>query len=215
MWRLLRFAVRRLPAGRRDFGEALLAEAATVPSGPRRTWWLLGGFWFLVKEGLPVNVTRRAVGWTALIAVVVWLGLAVEIVLTNVVFPTTGDDDAVSVLLSYLCVFAALLLVGLMAARAGVGSRGQVLAGALAGAVIGLLTVATFAVVDNVWLDIVARQQPKIDGFAHSHAASMRDYINSGLAGTAVGLPIMLGIIGAVLGLAGGLIRLRRPLRNP
>jgi len=214
MWRLLRFAVSRLPAGRRDFGEALLAEAETVPSGPRRTAWLLGGFWFLVKEGLPVNVTRRAVGWTALIAAIVWLGLAVEIVLSNVVFPSTGDDDLVSVLLSYLCVFAALLLVGLVAARTGAGPKGQVLAGALAGVAIGLLTAATFAIVDNVWLDIVARQQPKIDGFAHSHAASMRDYINSGLVGVAVGLPIIFGIIGAVLALAGGLIGVRVPARG-
>jgi hypothetical protein len=158
-----------------------------------------------------MNLNRRTLAWTAVIAVAVWFGLAVEIVLTNVVFPSTGDDDLASVLLSYLCVFAALLLVGLMAARAGAGPRGQVLAGTLAGVAIGLLTAATFAIVDNVWLDIVARQQPKIDGFAHSNAASMRDYINSGLVGVAVGLPIMFGVVGGVLALAGGLLAFRAP----
>ena len=52
----------------------------------------------------------------------------------------------------------------------GVGGIG----GMLAGAAIGLLITATFAVVDNVWLDIVARQRPKVEGFAQSNAASMR-----------------------------------------
>ena len=57
---------------------------------------------------------------------------------------------------------------------------------------------------DNVWLDIVAQQQAKIDGFAHSGAASMRAYINHGLIGTAVFLTAGLGAVGAALSLAGG-----------
>jgi hypothetical protein len=71
---------------------------------------------------------------------------------------------------------------------------------------IGALTIATFAVVDNVWLDIVSQQQAKIDGFAHSGAASMRDYINNGLIGAAVFLTIALGIFGAALSLLGGAV---------
>ena len=47
-------------------------------------------------------------------------------------------------------------------------------AGLIAGMAIGALTVVTFLVVDNVWLNIVAQQQTKIDGFAQSGAASMR-----------------------------------------
>jgi hypothetical protein len=112
----------------------------------------------------------------------------------------------VEVLLSYLCIFAALFLTGMLAARDGAGPRGQVLAGLVAGALIGALTTATFAVVDNVWLDIVAQQQAKIDGFAHSGAASMRAYINHGLIGTAVFLTAGLGAVGAALSLAGGVI---------
>ncbi len=80
------------------------------------------------------------------------------------------------------------------------------LAGLIAGMTIGALTVATFAIVDNVWLDVVARQQTKIDGFAHSGAASMRAYINNGLIGAAVFLTVALGAFGAALSLAGGLV---------
>jgi hypothetical protein len=148
---------------------------------------------------------RRAIGRGMVIAGTVWLGLSIEILLTNVVFPTTSDDDAIPVLVSYLCIFAALFATGVLAVRTGAGRTGQVLAGLVAGAMIGILTVATFAVVDNVWLDIVARQQTKIEGFAHSGAASMRDYINTGLISTAIFLTIALGIFGAALAMIGGL----------
>jgi hypothetical protein len=81
---------------------------------------------------------------------------------------------------------------------------GVAVSGAVAGAVIGLLTIGTFFVVDNVWLDIVSRQQTKIDGLAHSGGGSMRDYINAGLAGAAILLPIMLASFGAILAIGGG-----------
>ena len=147
---------------------------------------------------------RKAIRRGVLIAVLCWLGLSVEIVLSNVVFPSRGDDDGVSVLLSYLGIFVVLFATGALAARAGSGRRGQVIAGILAGALIGGLTVATFAVVDNVWLDVVARQQTKIDGFAGSGAGSMREYINDGLVGAAVVLTVALGVFGAALSLVGG-----------
>jgi hypothetical protein len=159
-----------------------------------------------VQERIAMNVVRRrSIVRTAVIAGVVWLGLSVEILLSNVVFPSTTDDDAVPVVVSYLSIFAALFLAGFVVARAGAGWKGQVIAGLAAGVTIGLLTAATFAVVDNVWLDVVAQQQTKIDGFAHSGAASMREFINDGLIGVAVGLPIGLGVFGALFGLAGGL----------
>jgi hypothetical protein len=160
-----------------------------------------------VQQGVHVRISeRRAVTRGTLIAGTVWLGLSAEIVVTNVVAPSTTDDDAVPVLISYLCIFAALFLTGMLAARDGTGRRGQVVAGFIAGSMIGALTAATFAVVDNVWLDIVAQQQTKIEGFAHSDAASMREFINHGLIGTAVFLTAGLGILGAALSRAGGLV---------
>jgi hypothetical protein len=157
----------------------------------------------------------RAVRRGALIAGVVWLLLSVEVVLVNVVFPSRDDNDGFQVLASYTCIFAALLLVGLLAARDGASRKGWILAGLLAGMAIGALTAATFAVVDNVWLDVVSRQQTKIDGFARSGVGSMREYINNGLVGTAVALTLGLGIFGGALSLTGGLVTGRPPSTAP
>jgi hypothetical protein len=149
----------------------------------------------------------RAVRRGALIAGAVWLALSLEIILSNVVFPSRTDDDTVSVVAAYLCIFAALFLVGHLAARNGAGPRGQAVAGAIAGMLIGGLTIGTFAIVDNVWLDIVSQQQAKIEGFAASGGASMRAYINQGLIGAAVVLTIAFGVIGALLARTGGALR--------
>ncbi|MFG2039418.1 hypothetical protein [Dactylosporangium sp. NPDC048998] len=148
---------------------------------------------------------RQAMKSGLLIAGIVWAGLSAEILLTNVVFPSKTDDDGPAVLMSYLGIFAALFLVGRIAARRGAGRQGQVLAGLVAGAVIGAASVATFVVVDNVWLDIVARQPAKIDGFAHSGASSMRAYVNQSLIGAGLFLAAMFGALGALLSTAGGL----------
>ncbi|MGC1213452.1 MAG: hypothetical protein WA890_19565 [Micromonospora sp.] len=160
-----------------------------------------------LQQGFDMRMSdRRAIRRGMLIAGAMWLGLSVEIFLSNVVFPSKSDEDGISLLVSYLCIFAALFLTGVLAARDGAGRKGQVLTGLVAGAMIGTLTVATFALVDNVWLDIVAHQQAKIDGFAHSGAASMREYINDGLVGAAVFLTVALGVFGAALSLFGGLV---------
>lgn len=171
-----------------------------------------GAFVAHVREGMEMpGADRRAIRRGALIAGATWLGLSVEIVITNVVAPSTTDDDAVLVLLSYLGVFAVLFLSGKLAARDGAGRTGQLLAGLVAGALIGALTTATFAVVDNVWLDVVAQQPAKIDGFAQSGAGSMRAYVNHGLIGTAVFFTAGFGVAGAVLSRWGGLLD-RTPL---
>lgn len=141
----------------------------------------------------------------ALIAGIVWLALSVEILLINVAFPSKTDHDGVPVIMSYLGVFAALYLTGMLAARDGAGQAGQILAGLTAGVMIGAMTIATLSVVDNVWLDVVSQQQTKIDGFAHSGAASMRDYINHSLVGAAVYFTVVFGTAGAMLGALGGL----------
>lgn len=161
-----------------------------------------------LQRGLGMQTAdRKALKRGALIAGIVWLGLTAEIFLSNVVFPSKTDNEAIPVLTSYLVIFAAFVLTGALAARGGASRTGRALAGVIAGMMIGVLTVATFAVVDNVWLDIVSRQQTKIDGFAHSGAASMRAYINNGLVGAAVFLTIALGVVGAGLSLLGGLAR--------
>jgi hypothetical protein len=205
--------VRLYPKGwRARYGDELEQLVRDLqPAGPRLALDLVRGAIGMHLQGIAMDtVRRRSILRTLAIAGVVWLGISVEILLSNVVFPSTGDDDTVPVLISYLCIFGAMFLAGFLAARAGAGRWMQIAAGALAGALIGLLSAATFAVVDNVWLDIVAQQPNKIDGFARSGAASMRDYINQGLIGVAVGLPLGLGFFGALFGLAGGLAGDRR-----
>ncbi len=165
-----------------------------------------------LEEGIGLQRSdRSAVTRGLLVAVVVSLGLSVEIVLTNVVFPSPTDDDAVAVIVSYLSVFAALFLVGILAARAGASRRGLVLAGLTARLVVGLVTIATFIVVDNVWLDVVSLQPQKIEGFARSGQTSMRSYINHGLIGPGVFFTLAFGTLGAVLSPIGGLVIGRSP----
>lgn len=158
----------------------------------------------LAKESSMSSPTSRSIRRSILIAVAVWVVLSVDIVLTNVVFPSRQDNDLLDVSLSYLAVFAVLATIGYLAVRRGTELAGAALSGAVAGAVIGLLTAGTFFAVDNVWLDIVSQQQVKIDGLAQSGGGSMRDYINAGLVGVAVFLPIMLAAFGAVLAVGAG-----------
>lgn len=161
--------------------------------------------------------TRVAIGRAAIVAVIVWAALSTEIVLSNVVFPSRDDNDGLSVVVSYLGVFAALAFTGRLAARTATGWRDLATAGATAGALIGALTIGTFFFVDNVFLDIVSQQQTKIDGLAHSGMTSMRAYINDGLLVSMAALTIFFGAAGAGLAVVGGLAtrawRMDRPGR--
>lgn len=75
---------------------------------------------------------------------------------------------------------------------------------------IGLLTIGTFAVIDNVFLDVVSRQQVKIDGLAGSGFTSMRTYVNVGLLFAGAVLSTFLALAGAVLAVVGGRIAMVR-----
>ena len=167
---------------------------------------------YMTTEGPPAVTSPRGrpLLRATLVALVVWLGVSVLIVLSNVVFPSRIDDDGPWVALGYVSVFLALAITGVLAARTGRGAWAVAAAGALAGVLIGVLTVGTFLVVDNVFLDIVAQQQTKIDGFAHSGATSMRAYINANLIGPGVVLPVFFGVAGAGFASFAGFLT-RRP----
>lgn len=156
-----------------------------------------------LREPSVSAVLRRAI----LVASIVWAALSVEIVLSNVVFPTTGDNDGASVLISYLAVFVALTTVGVLTCRLARDWRIVALAGGIAGALVGVLTIGTYTVIDNVFLDVVSRQQPKIDGLAGSGFTSMRTYINLNLLFAGALLSTFLAFAGAGLAVLGGHIR--------
>jgi hypothetical protein len=151
--------------------------------------------------------SRATLGRAVLVALVVWVGLTVEIVRSNVIFPSAEDNDGLSVVVSYLAVFAALALTGAIAADRSRDWRTFAVAGAVAGGLIGALTIISFAVVDNVFLDIVAQQQVKIEGLARSGGTSMRTYVNGGLAVAFVVLTGFFAVAGAGLAVLGGITR--------
>ena len=51
--RLIARRVTHLPTGRREWGEAALAELTAVPAGERRLRWAVGSLWFVVSHGGP------------------------------------------------------------------------------------------------------------------------------------------------------------------
>jgi hypothetical protein len=59
-----RCAMRMMPAARRDWVEAIWAEAAEVPPGPPRLAWRAGGAWLMARETL----LRRRLGIAILFA---------------------------------------------------------------------------------------------------------------------------------------------------
>ena len=73
---LLGRAAGLLPAARREWAQAVLAEAGEVPAGAGRVAWLSGGLWLVAREA---NMVRKFVYWLGMGAVaaaaawVVWL----------------------------------------------------------------------------------------------------------------------------------------------
>jgi hypothetical protein len=64
--KMLRGAARLLPSARREWAEAVRAEADLVPAGWPRVGWLAGGLWLAVKEA---EIMRKVVYWLGIGAV--------------------------------------------------------------------------------------------------------------------------------------------------
>ena len=148
--------------------------------------------------------------------------IAVNVVLTNVVFPQGPDesDSDPEYIWQTLAIYAllALLLVaiGARARRRTDRLASGPVAGGVAGVVIAVLGTLTFLVVNNLFLDIVSRQHDKRVAFAASGWTSMRWYLTAQQLLGGVFLVVALAVIGAVLGLLGAaLFRRRYPLSRP
>src|SRR5689334_21369935 len=72
--RMLRDAARLLPSARREWAEAVRAEADLVPAGWPRVGWLAGGLWLAAKEA---EIMRKVVYWLGIGAVAAAAGWAV------------------------------------------------------------------------------------------------------------------------------------------
>jgi len=64
--RMLCDTARLLPSARREWAEAVRAEADLVPAGRQRVGWLAGGLWLAVKEA---EIMRKVVYWLGIGAV--------------------------------------------------------------------------------------------------------------------------------------------------
>lgn len=69
---ILRRAAGKLPPGRREWGEALWAEAGQVPAGWLRWCWLMGGLRLVAKEARMARRMGYAAGAALVAAVVAW-----------------------------------------------------------------------------------------------------------------------------------------------
>jgi hypothetical protein len=95
---------------------------------------------------------------------------------------------------------------GALARYARPGLAAPVLAGLAAGLVFAILGMATFTVIDNAFLSAVMHQQGNIDGFRGSGMTSARANINGQLRATALGVTVLLAVMGAVLAPVGAVL---------
>jgi hypothetical protein len=149
--------------------------------------------------------------------------IAVDVVLTNVVFPpgpNESDSDPEYVwqnLATYAVIALLLVAIGARAGRS-VGGRslreGSVggrmtrpaagaVGGGAAGVVIAVLVTLTFVVVNNAFLSTVSQQHDKRVAFAASGWASMRAYLTVEQLLGGLFLVVALGLLGGALGLLG------------
>jgi MFS family permease len=136
--------------------------------------------------------------------------MSVAVILTNVVFPNEESDSEYGLLYAvvYLGLLALFGVGGYLASK----STHSLRSGAVGGAVTALLsiglTMLTFIIIDNLFLDIVSQQPDKLWGFQHQQTFhTMRGYVNDGLLrGVLYVLPVMT-LLGALLGTIGASVR--------
>ena len=130
-------AIRLLPKRRRDLGQGLLAEAASVPPGRARRAWLAGGIWFVAGQVLVYQCAYwlGLCGAGALVTVLNWVG--------------TSDDSA------------QVVMGGLLLVAAGMGFAAPRRAW-LSALVIGSVLAVTALI--EVWFGVDAASVPKPGG---------------------------------------------------
>jgi hypothetical protein len=203
--RLLALATAAMPPSRHDWGRAMTAELAYARSRSERARLVLGVVRIALLPPPGGAGYRRTVARAAALAVIAYVPLGLALYVSNVVYPSSQDSTAgVLALGAYL--FAALMAAGALARSARPGLAAPVLAGMSAGLVFAVLGMATFTVIDNAFLSIVMHQQGKIDGFRGSGMTSMRAYVNGQLKATALGVALLLAVMGAVLAPLGAIL---------
>ena len=217
--RVLAWSARHADPARGPWIDALRGELELVEGAPGRLLWALGGlsvvcstrrstvsrFW----RSLPAALRFSLFGATLAVA------MAVAVVWSNVIVPTHESDDEYTgwYLAFYLGLFAYFGVSGFLARRGGASIGGSALTGLITAVISVGVTLATFIIVDNLFLDIVMTQPDKAAGFARSGMTSARDYVNQGIFLGLMTVMPLVAAIGAGCGLAGGLLAQRLGLR--
>jgi hypothetical protein len=196
--RLLAMATMAMPPSRRDWGRAMSAELAYARSGGDQARLVLGAVRVALLPWPWIADYGRAVGRSAVVALVAYVPLGLALYLTNVAFPSP-DESTLGVLAMDAYLLGVLAATGALARRASARPNAPVIAGMATGLILAVLGMATFAVIDNAFLSVVSQQQPKAEGFRESGMTSMRAYINGELEATAPGVAIVMTVAGAVI----------------
>jgi hypothetical protein len=138
---------------------------------------------------------------------------SVLVVLANVDFPSPNESDDEYTgwyLVVYLGLFLLFAIGGAMNSGRALPLRSDAIGGAVSALIIVAMITLTFAVVDNLFFDVVSQQIDKINTFhAQTTFASMRDFINDGLLrGAVVVLPVV-AVVGGCLGAMASVFRRR------
>jgi hypothetical protein len=160
----------------------------------------------VVRGALAEHAALPGARLGALYGTVAGLAVAIDILLSNVVYPPWGEHS----LVVYLAIAGCLFLAGGHAGRRWRDPATAARTGVVAAVVVVAIAFATFFAVDNVFLDVVGRQPQKVA--AAAGWPSMRLYVNASLA---VGLLILLpalSALGAACGCLGTLAA--RPLTS-
>jgi len=203
--RLLALATAAMPPSRRDWGRAMSAELACARSGGERARLVLGAVRIALLPPPGDAGYGRTAARAAALAVIAYVPIGLADYASNVVFPSAQDSTA-GVLAGGAYLIAALMAAGALARYARPGLAAPVLAGLAAGLVFAVLAMATFTVIDNAFLPVVMHQQGNIDGFRESGLTSTRAYLNGQLKATALGVAILLTVMGGVLAPLGAIL---------
>jgi len=139
--------------------------------------------------------------------------LSVLVILSNVVFPSPNESDDEYTgwyIVLYLGLFLLFAIGGAINSQRTHPQRSGAIGGAGAALIIVAIIMLTFAIVDNIFLDVVSQQIDKVNAFhAQTTYTSMRDFINDGLLrGTVIVLPVV-AVVGGFLGALASLVRRR------
>lgn len=199
--RLVAAATAVMPASRRAWGKAISAELDYARSRGDRIGLVLSaarvallpppGVFGRLREY--ASAARRA----AILAGVAFVPLGAGLYVSNVVIRPAHDSAAGALAMGGYQLLICLA-AGALARWASPRIAAAITAGIAAGVVLGVLEMATFAWLDNVFFSAISQQQEKIDSFRGSGMTSMRAYLNADLKATTLGVILSLAGMGAV-----------------